>query len=230
MTGECLNQPLIMSSLAGLVAASIVLFVPEHALAYTSGYGQVITDDKARDDNFPTASPNPQHKDTLSLSDRLIAEQDTMIIRDMSLLPSAVQKTRHQIMTAAMAGDLELLRPMIGTGPDAVQVAITSYSGDPIDYLRNQSGDGEGHEILAILIDVLSAGVAHVEIGSGNEVYIWPYFHAVSIEKLSPEQRVELFRVVTAGDYEAMLQFGAYNFFRVAITPDGTWRYFIAGD
>lgn len=41
---------------------------------------------------------------------------------------------------------------------------------------------------------------------------------------------VELFRIVTAGDYEEMLLFGGYNFDRFGITENGEWTYFLAGD
>ena len=44
------------------------------------------------------------------------------------------------------------------------------------------------------------------------------------------KQRVELFKIVTAGDFDDMKQFGAYIFYRVGITPAGQWTFFVAGD
>jgi hypothetical protein len=41
---------------------------------------------------------------------------------------------------------------------------------------------------------------------------VWPYFFAVPLEELTAPQRVELFTLVTAGDYEEMKNFGAYIF------------------
>ena len=35
-------------------------------------------------------------------------------------------------------------------------------------------------------------------------MYVWPYFFAVPLDRLTPRQRVELFKIVTAGDYEDM--------------------------
>ena len=60
--------------------------------------------------------------------------------------------------------------------------------------------------------------------GTTEAFYAWPYFEALNLETLTPEQQVELLTLVTAGDYDAMLQFGGYNFYRVHISPDGTWR------
>jgi hypothetical protein len=35
---------------------------------------------------------------------------------------------------------------------------------------------------------------------------------------------------VTAGDFAEMEEGGNYNFYRVGITPDGQWKFFVAGD
>jgi len=59
---------------------------------------------------------------------------------------------------------------------------------------------------------------------------VWPYFQAMQLDKLTPEQRVELFRLVTAFDFREMQKFGSYNFFRAGISPDGRWQFFVAGD
>ena len=85
-------------------------------------------------------------------------------------------------------------------------------------------------EILAILEEVLSAGYVHVDAGTPQELYVWPYFFALPLDKLDAKQRVELFKIVTAGDFDDMKQFGAYIFYRVGITPAGQWTFFVAGD
>jgi hypothetical protein len=62
-----------------------------------------------------------------------------------------------------------------------------------------------------------------------EEIYVWPYFFVVPLEELDPRQRVELFKLVTAGDYEDMKAYGGYIFYRTGIMPDGRWAFFIAG-
>lgn len=149
---------------------------------------------------------------------------------DVEELPVPVQRMREMIMQAARDADFEALRPLIGSGADMTQLSLGGYEGDPIEYIRDLSGDTKGHEILAILLEVLEAGYAIYDPGTPNETFVWPYFVATSLEDLTPKQRVELFKLVTSGDFEDMRAFGAYIFYRVGISPDGRWRFFVAGD
>jgi hypothetical protein len=149
---------------------------------------------------------------------------------DLSKLPFPARRMRELLLEAAQSGDVEKLRPYIGESDDATMLSFGGVDGDPIEFLKSLSGDGEGYEILAILEDVLQSGYVHFDPGSENELYIWPYFYGIPLDKLTPPQRVELYRLVTHGDYEDMKQFGAYNFYRIGITPQGRWRFFVAGD
>jgi len=149
---------------------------------------------------------------------------------DLGALPEPVRRMHGLILEAAKTGDLEHLRPLIGTGDDQTQFALGGMDGDPIAFLKELSGDEAGHEILAILEEVLDAGYVHLGAGTPEDLYVWPYFFAVPLDKLTPPQRVELFKIVTAGDYEDMKSYGAYIFYRVGITPDGRWQFFVAGD
>lgn len=149
---------------------------------------------------------------------------------DIEKLPVPVKNMRELIIEAARKGDLEALRPLIGTGADTTQLSFGNVEGDPIEFIKGLSGDEEGHEILAILEEVMQAGYVKMDGGSEQEIYVWPYFAGVDIEKLTPPQRVELFKIVTAGDFEDMKTYGAYVFYRVGITPDGKWQFFVAGD
>ncbi|TFF22850.1 hypothetical protein E3C22_10315 [Jiella endophytica] len=145
-------------------------------------------------------------------------------------LPAPVRELREKLMEAAKTGDIEKLRPMIATGEDGTVVSFGETPKDPIDFLKTASGDGEGIEILAILVDILQSGYARVEPNSDDEIYVWPYFTQVDPSRLTKPQLVELFEIVTAGDYQSMIDFGAYNFYRVGITPDGKLQFFVAGD
>jgi hypothetical protein len=152
------------------------------------------------------------------------------IERDLSILPFPARRMHELLVEAAKSGDIEKLRPYIGSGDDVTTFSFGGLTDDPIEFLKSLSGDSEGHEILAILLEVLEAGFVHVEAGTPSEMYVWPYFYAVPVEKLTPPQRVELFRLLTYGDYQEMIDFGAYFFYRVGITPQGRWRFFVAGD
>jgi hypothetical protein len=151
-------------------------------------------------------------------------------IFDISKAPEPVRRMREQIVEAAASGDLERLRPLMGTGADQTQVTVGEPTDDPIGALKDLSGDPEGDEILAIMLDVISTGFVHVGAGTPDEMYVWPYFAEKDLKALTPPERVELLRIVTAGDLSDMQEFGGYNFYRLGITPDGKWKSFTAGD
>ena len=152
------------------------------------------------------------------------------VVYDLGKLPEPVRRMHNLIVEACKSGDIEKLRPLIGSGDSATQLSLADIDGDPVTFLKGLSGDSDGQEILAILEEVLDAGFAHLDAGTPQELYVWPYFFAMPLDRLDAKQRVELFKIVTAGDYDDMKQFGAYIFYRVGITPDGHWSFFVAGD
>lgn len=149
---------------------------------------------------------------------------------DVSKLPFPVQKMRELILTAAKSGSIEALRPLIGSGDDVTMLSLADIDGDPLAYLKSLAGDPDGQEVLAILVDVLESGYVHLDAGTAEELYVWPYFFAYPLDKLDAKQKVELFQIVTSGDYDEMKQFGTYVFYRLGITPKGRWRFFVTGD
>lgn len=151
------------------------------------------------------------------------------IFHDISKAPEPVRKMRQMIVEAAASGDIERLRSLLGSG--ASQTQITGGEGeDPITTLKGFSGDGDGLEVLAILLDILSTGYAKVDAGTPEETYVWPYFANKPLTSLTPPDKVELLRIVTAGDLADMQEYGNYSFFRIGITPDGKWKFFSGGD
>ena len=161
---------------------------------------------------------------------RVDPDQPPEVLYDLGKLPEPVRRMHDLIVEACKSGDIEKLRPLVGTGDSATQLSLTEIDGDAIAFLKGLSGDSEGQEILAIMEEVLNAGYVHLDAGTPQELYVWPYFFAAPLDKLDARQRVELFKLVTAGDYDDMKQFGAYIFYRLGITPDGHWAFFVAGD
>lgn len=152
------------------------------------------------------------------------------VLYDIKEVPRPVARMHQLLLDAALSGNVEALRPLIGTGANITQLSLSGFDGDPIEYLRGLSGDDQGHEILAIILDILDAGFVRLDEGEESETFVWPYFAAGPITELTATQRVELFRIVTSGDVEDMKAFGAYNFYRLGITPKGQWTYFVIGD
>jgi hypothetical protein len=149
------------------------------------------------------------------------------IITDLARLPGAVARTRERILAAARTGDLGKLAALIATNET---VFTFSDDKDPIAFWKTNYPDSEGLEVLSILTLILEAGFVHVDVGTPQEMYVWPYFVRMSLGALTPQQKVELFRIVTGADYKDMLAFGVYAFHRLGIGPDGTWHFFVAGD
>jgi hypothetical protein len=156
-------------------------------------------------------------------------DQPAEIILDMSKLPQPVKHMREQLVEAAASGDIARLRPLIATGDKQTQV-MNGESDDPIETLKSFSGDPDGQEILAIILDILSTGAARFDAGTPEEAYVWPYFTGKALGSLTPPERVDLLRIVTAGDLAGMEENGNYNFFRIGISPDGKWKFFSGGD
>ena len=148
------------------------------------------------------------------------------IIADLSLLPPAVARSRDRILAAARSGNLPGLAAI-------VQADETTFSWsderDAASFWRASYPDSEGLEALSILTTILEAPFVRVDRGTQQEVYLWPYFARVPLKTLSREQKVALFKIVTGSDYRDMLAFGTYSFFRVGISPDGTWQFFVTG-
>lgn len=149
------------------------------------------------------------------------------IIRDLSRLPEAVRKKREQILSIARSGDIVAVGLLVKANG-----TVISFTGetDAAEFWKKAFADSEGLEVVATLIEILESPFVHLDKGTPQEMFVWPYFHAMQLDKLTPEQRVELFRLVTAFDFREMQKFGSYNFFRAGISPDGTWQFFVAGD
>ena len=151
------------------------------------------------------------------------------IITDAAKLPPAVAGARARILAAARTGRLDALVALMQAS-ETMPIFSLNGDKDPTLYWRRNYPDSEGLEVLAILIDILETGAVHVDKGTPDEMYVWPYFARVPLKSLTPAQRVELFKIVTGSDYKDMLAAGAYNFFRLGIGQDGAWRFFVTGD
>ena len=166
-----------------------------------------------------------------SLSHGAFAQQGkkTEIHTDLSVLPERVRSMRAAILEAARAGDIDAMRPVLEMN-ELLPTVSFGGSDDPIAFWKETSGDGEGREILAALVEVLEMPFARTNPGTPEEMYIWPYLAQVPIKKLTPAQKVDLFQLVSPKDAKTMDDFGDYIYYRLGIGRDGTWHFFVAGD
>ncbi|MEM8743635.1 MAG: hypothetical protein AAGF14_03260 [Pseudomonadota bacterium] len=165
------------------------------------------------------------------LSDDVRAQQDkkTEIHTDLSVLPERVKTMRTAILEAARAGDIDAMRPVLEMNELPPTVTFGSKD-DPIEFWKKTSGDGEGREYLAALVEVLEMPFARTNPGTPEEMFVWPYLARVPIKKLTPPQEVDLLRLVSPKDAKTMEDFGDYIYYRLGIGRDGTWHFFVAGD
>jgi hypothetical protein len=151
------------------------------------------------------------------------------VVSDLSQLPAPVARTRERILAAARSGELGRVVAVMQSS-ETLPIFSLGSSQDPITYWRSNYPDSDGVEILATLIDILETPAVHVDAGTPQEMYVWPYFARITLKTLTPAQKVELFKIVTGSDYKDMLAAGDYNFFRVGIGSDGSWRFFVTGN
>ena len=222
----------------GLVLAGVLLTVgagPGSARAATDGRSVqtetiIVPPDNAMEPGMPAVPPDSTEPPVVTPEPPAAPNQPLPEIQyDASKLPVPVARLRQQIIDAAATGDPEKLRPIIEANDPPPQLSFDEI-GDPIAFLKSSSGDEGGREILAILTEVLEAGFVHVGVGTKDDMYVWPYFAYYPVDDLTPPQLVELFKLVYAGDYEDMKAYGAYLYYRVGISPDGQWKFFVAGD
>jgi hypothetical protein len=210
--------------LSTLVVAAVVLVAGAAADAQTPVRTEIV-----RPESASPAFNRPSHSDVVVTGTIPAPARPPEVITDLSRLPPPVARMRERILAAARTGDLDAVIAVMRSN---ATLPIFSLNGekDPAAYWRQDYPDSGGVEILAILTGILEAGFVHVDPGTPEEMYVWPYFARAPLKTLTREQKVDLFRIVTGGDYKNMLNDGTYNFFRLGIGQDGAWRFFITGD
>jgi hypothetical protein len=147
--------------------------------------------------------------------------------RDVSALPAPVQDMRVSILRAASSGDLEEMRYVLERNEIMPVLSAGEKVDDPLKHWREISGDSEGREIMAALIEILTSGYV-VEQQPDTEMYVWPHFAVRGVRGLSPAEQVELYRLISPEEARRMAVEG-YDHYRLGIGADGTWHFFYKG-
>ena len=143
-------------------------------------------------------------------------------------LPVPVAEMRDGILEAVKTGRIEDLKVPIAWNELPPTFASEKLE-DPIAYWKQQSADGEGREILAVIANLFAAGHAILPVGKDVEnsrLYVWPRFAEQPLDKLSPEDEVQLYRLVPPSQLRAMREKKKWTWWRLAIGADGTWHAF----
>jgi len=205
----------------------LALVASGSALAPISLRGEAV---KPPDASAPTPAEPPQNHAAGADKGKghiAPASSGAEIITDLSRLPAPVARTRERLLAAAHSGDLQQLAALM---TDPMPIFSFTDDKDPVAFWKANYPDSDGVEVLSILTMILESGFVRVDEGTPQEMYVWPYFVRMSLASLTPQQKVELFRIVTGADYKDMMKLGVYAFYRLGISPDGTWQFFVTGD
>ncbi len=168
-----------------------------------------------------TNAASPSQPDSAATADDAAAKKST--------LPEAVAAMRRAILTAARSGDLERMRPVLETNE---LMPVFSFGGgtDPIAFWKQSSEDGKGRTMLARMVEILNMPYVVEGKGTRDAIYIWPYLYSLDPDRLTPAQEVDAYRLMSVKELKSMRAFGSYVGYRLGISPDGTWQFFVAGD
>ncbi len=165
----------------------------------------------------------------LAADELVIPEEGFAVSEDIAQLPEPVRAKRDALLAAAKSGDIASLKLIFDA---ELAPPIVSF-GDPPDaiaYLKEQSADGEGREILAILGELLDAPYAAMDGGDGGIIYIWPYFSAYEdMSQMTGSDEVEALRLVSYQEWQSLKEIG-WLWWRVSMNERGELQAFVAGD
>ena len=132
-------------------------------------------------------------------------------------LPDPVAETRAAILAAAEAGDYDALAALAG---DEFHYSFGGpLEGGPAAYWRAAEENGERPlEALAAILRLPYA------LASG--LYVWPFAHGSDPSQFTEYER-GLLAEIPGG---APVRPEGYLGWRAGISPDGEWRFYVAGD
>ena len=142
-------------------------------------------------------------------------------------LPTPVAETRNAIAEAATACDYEALANLALRGSEEFTYSF-GERGDPGRFWRREEQRGE--EPLRFLVELLDRPLATQRV-RGTVHYVWPSAFDYRDWTGVPEVDGEALRPLYGDeDFAGFEEFGAYLGYRVGITEEGDWIFFVAGD
>lgn len=145
-------------------------------------------------------------------------------------LPAPVAEMRRALIAAATSGEIGQLANVLTARNDIMPVLDDKPVKDAVAFWKGISFDGTGRDVLAQLLKVLRSGYVIANAGTPDETYVWPYHSAYPLDRLNPQQEVELYAIMTPREVKEMDPREGYTGYRIGIAPDGAVRYFRVGD
>jgi len=139
-------------------------------------------------------------------------------------LPEPVAATRRAIATAAIACDFVALEALGGSDLN------TSFGGGGFDNIPRWEVEGT-YPALELLVELFDTPYATQDFEDLPRYYVWPSaFVYDSWEEIPPADLEALRSIYTDEELDQIAGFGSYALWRIGITEDGQWRFFVAGD
>jgi len=153
-------------------------------------------------------------------------------VRNTPKLPDHVADVRDAILTAARSGNIDELKAAFEVSGAVPDLGISPRS-DPIKTLKDRSADPKGRDTLAAIVEIMEMPPAALPLGTdieNNLIYVWPYLSTRQLDKLTPAEQVDLYRLVTPELAADMLKKKRWLWWRLVIAADGTWTMFKKGN
>ena len=148
--------------------------------------------------------------------------------RESTDLPEPVAEMRLAIMEAATDCNYDRLADLALAGREHFTYSFGG-GGNPAGHWRE--AENRDAQVLATLIKILNLSWAVKETQFETDVYttiyVWPAAFADNASDADWEEVGELY---TEEEIASMKEFGGYVGYRVGITPEGDWVFFVAGD
>lgn len=163
----------------------------------------------------PLATPEP--RETASPSPTVAGQPG---------LPEAVAEVRAGILTAAAAGDYELLRAWLDPEVFLSDFGFgTEDEPDPIARWKEM-----GEKPLEIMAALLGMDYTEMDTNEGH-LYQWPIYDAETkdIQEVRGSDREQFLTVMTRQELRRLVPDAEYGYIgpRLGILKDGTWWFFI---
>jgi hypothetical protein len=139
-------------------------------------------------------------------------------------LPPPVADARRAIAAAAIACDYAALGEL--AGPDL----NTSFGGGGFANIPTWEEEGT-YPALRLLVELFDTPYATQDFEDLPRYYVWPSAFVYDSWDEIPAEDLEALRAIYTDEELAQIAgFGAYAGWRIGITEEGVWKFFVAGD
>ena len=130
-----------------------------------------------------------------------------VVVKRAEDLPPPVARMRLSILRAAASGQMSELRYVLERN-ELTPLIDGRFVADPVKMWRDASPDKSGRDALARFVELLSLPPARLNGGASGKgrrkrgggkgkkrvtLFIWPYFAATPLDRLSPSEQVALY-------------------------------------